>query len=130
MPIRPENRDRYPANWREIRARVLERAWSPSQWNQSRGWIGASQCECHGECGRGHEIRCQAFDGEPHPDTGSKVVLTVAHLDHQPENCGMGNLRAMCQACRLAYDAEHHAEQRARNRVLELEALGQRRLFE
>lgn len=26
MPIRPENKHRYPANWRAIRAAILERA--------------------------------------------------------------------------------------------------------
>lgn len=26
MPIRPENRDRYPPDWPEIRARILRRA--------------------------------------------------------------------------------------------------------
>lgn len=41
----------------------------------------------------------------PHPETGSKVVLTVAHLDHQPENCADDNLRAWCQRCHNVYDA-------------------------
>jgi len=40
------------------------------------------------------------------------VVLTVAHLDHQPENCDPANLMAMCQACHLAYDRDHHADTR------------------
>lgn len=26
MPIKPENRGRYPANWKEIRAEILKRA--------------------------------------------------------------------------------------------------------
>lgn len=34
-----------------------------------------------------------------------KVVLTVAHLDHQPENCDPENLRAWCQRCHNVYDA-------------------------
>ena len=41
--------------------------------------------------------------------SGAKVVLTVAHLDHTPENCDPGNLLAMCQPCHLRYDAQHHA---------------------
>ena len=36
------------------------------------------------------------------------MVLTVAHLDHAPENCEMGNLKAWCQRCHLAYDHDHH----------------------
>lgn len=36
------------------------------------------------------------------------IVLTVAHLDHTPENCDPANLRAWCQRHHLAYDADHH----------------------
>jgi hypothetical protein len=32
-----------------------------------------------------------APNGAPHPVTGSRVVLTVAHLDHTPENCEAHN---------------------------------------
>lgn len=32
-------------------------------------------------------------------------MLTVAHLDHVPENCAPGNLKAMCQRCHNTYDA-------------------------
>jgi hypothetical protein len=48
------------------------------------------------------------------------VFLTVAHLDHTPENCGLGNLRAMCQGCHLAYDTDHHAQTRVETRAREL----------
>lgn len=39
-----------------------------------------------------------------------RIVLTIAHLDHTPENCADDNLRAWCQRCHLAYDAKHHQE--------------------
>lgn len=46
--------------------------------------------------------------------TGSKVVLTVAHLDHTPENVTDDNLKALCQRCHLNYDwAQHIANARA-----------------
>ena len=91
MPIRPENRARYPKDWKAISIRIrFSRA--------------ASRCECLGECGGGHSDRCDAMDGEPHPITGGKVVLTVAHLDHVPENCDDENLKAMCQRCHNRYD--------------------------
>ena len=32
------------------------------------------------------------------------MVLTVAHLDHQPENVDDDNLRAWCQKCHNTYD--------------------------
>lgn len=37
------------------------------------------------------------------------VVLTVAHLNHQPEDCRPENLLALCQRCHLTHDAKHHA---------------------
>ena len=36
------------------------------------------------------------------------IVLTVAHLDHDPTNCDDDNLRAWCQRHHLAYDHAHH----------------------
>jgi len=77
---------------------------------EQAGW----QCECEGECGRGtHEGRCPNRQGAPAYGTGSKTVLTTAHLDHTPENCDPSNLKAMCNGCHLHYDRDHHAETRA-----------------
>jgi hypothetical protein len=91
MPIRPENRARYPKDWKEISARIrFERA--------------AGRCECTGECGIDHDGRCDARHAARHPVTDSVVVLTVAHLDHEPENCVDDNLKAMCQRCHNRYD--------------------------
>jgi hypothetical protein len=113
VPIRPENRHRYPADWAKISRRIrFERA--------------ASRCECAGECGRGtHTGRCPNLHGAGAYGTGSQVVLTVAHLDHTPENCDDSNLRAMCQGCHLHYDRGHHAETRAATRRAAVEAAGQ-----
>ena len=55
---------------------------------------------------------CAAENYQPHPITGSKVVLTVAHLDHNISNNSFFNLKAMCQRCHLRYDAKHHAATR------------------
>lgn len=85
MPIRPENRARYPKDWKRISLEVRE----------SAGW----RCE-----GSPAWPDCRAENGKPHPATGSTVVLTVAHLDHQPENCERENLKAWCQRCHLTYD--------------------------
>lgn len=38
--------------------------------------------------------------------------IRAAELDHTPENCDPANLMAMCQACHLAYDRDHHADTR------------------
>ncbi len=98
MPIKPEDASRYPKDWQEISRRIRTRAGN----------------RCEGSPGFYPE--CDAANGKPHPVTGSIVVLTVAHLDHQPENNTDSNLRAMCQRCHLTYDAKHHAASAARTR--------------
>ncbi len=85
MPIRPENRARYPADWKDISRGLRE----------TRG----NRCE-----GSPAFPLCRAVNGKPHPVTGSRVVLTVAHLDHRPENCDPDNLRVWCQRCHNVYD--------------------------
>ena len=122
MPIRPENRERYPADWGEISKRI--------RFARAEG-----RCECRGECGIDHALertlfrgfvvrhsRCFEQHGEPHTITGSIVVLTTAHLDHTPEHCDDDNLRAMCQRCHLSYDRPRHVanarENRRRRRAL------------
>ena len=98
MPIKPENKARYPKHWKAIVAQVRERS--------------GGQCECLGECGL-HRTnpgprRCCERNGHPAKWAKGKVVLTVAHLDHTPENCELENLRDMCQRCHLRYDVPHH----------------------
>lgn len=107
MPIKPENKARYPKNWKAISLSIRHRA----------SWI----CECIGECGTGHDPgRCTAENGGL-TSGGGRVVLTVAHLDHTPENCAPENLKAMCQRCHLNYDKEHHAQTAYRTRKDRLE---------
>lgn len=94
MPIRPENKARYPKNWPAISKRIRDR----DEW----------KCKF-----------CGAPNALPHPITGSVVVLTVAHLDHTPENCTDENLAALCQKCHNSYDAPmRRAGMRTRARKL------------
>lgn len=95
MPIKPENKYRYPKNWKEIRLRILERA--------------GNKCEF---CGvENHTYRLNPATGKT-----ARIVLTIAHLDHTPENCEPDNLRALCQRCHNRYDAEHRKITRIRSR--------------
>lgn len=115
MPIRPENRGRYPADWPDIARRI--------KFDRAQG-----RCECSGECGRpadhvSGDGRCPNRHGEPAYGTGKRVVLTTAHLDHVPEHCNDDNLRALCPGCHLHYDREHHAETAAATRRAWLETL-------
>ena len=41
-----------------------------------------------------------------------KIVLTVAHLDHDKNNNRFSNLAALCQRCHLNYDRKRHVENR------------------
>ena len=91
MPISPEKRHRYPPDWKP-RSRFVRtvRARNRCEW-------------------------CGAANGRPHPVTGSRVVLTTAHVyDKRPEAAGLLNLVALCQCCHLGHDrADHQAARRA-----------------
>jgi len=41
-----------------------------------------------------------------------RIVLTVAHLNHDKQDCRDENLAALCQRCHLAYDLPHHIASR------------------
>lgn len=106
MPIRPENKHRYPANWKQIRESILHRA--------------NNRCEFCGVENHSLRYRVDEKDGLEIP---TRIVLTIAHLDHQPENCDPSNLRALCQRCHNRYDAEHRAETRARTKAMKDQSL-------
>ncbi|HEY7580946.1 MAG TPA: hypothetical protein VH855_25415 [Acetobacteraceae bacterium] len=42
----------------------------------------------------------------------TRVVLAAAHLDSDPTNNRLTNLRAFCQRCHLLHDRSHHLAQR------------------
>lgn len=102
MPIRAEMRSRYPKDWR-LRSRFV------------RHYRARNRCEW-----------CGAVNGQPHPATGSRVVLTTAHVyDDRPEASSLLNLAALCQKCHNGHDAKRRAAgRRARRHRL------QGRLFE
>ena len=101
-PIRPEMRARYPVDWK-LRSRFV------------RFYRARNRCEW-----------CGADNYAPHPVTGSRVVLTVAHVyDQRPEAASLLNLAALCQRCHLRHDAAHHALTRRLNRERRQRAAGQ-----
>lgn len=55
---------------------------------------------------------CGAENGKPHPITGSKVVLTTAHMDHDKTNNRFWNLKHLCQRCHLGHDIGQHVDNR------------------
>lgn len=121
MPIKPENKSRYPRDWKDIRAAILARAGNcceeckvPNGKRIARGagqFAGTFQTEdadVHDAETGVHIARVSM--SEYHVKNMVTVVLTIAHLDHQPENCAPENLRALCQMHHLRHDAKHHAK--------------------
>ena len=118
MPI---NYKRYPKNWlSEIRPRIMQRAnntceqdgcdfrhmeevWAVKRNGKTQGWFrefeDADKMPKSGEMKNGKII--------PNPKK-VKVILTIAHLDHDEtnENISDDRLKAMCQLCHLRYDAK------------------------
>jgi hypothetical protein len=89
MPIRAENKDRYPKDWK-LRSKFI------------RFYRAKNKCEW-----------CGAENYKPHPITGSKVILTTAHVyDHRPEACSLLNLAGLCQRCHNRHDAAERQKQR------------------
>ncbi len=88
MPI---DYKRYPANWKtEIRPDVLKRA--------------NNKCEF---CGvENYSMVKRVYKNGFEKIV--KIVLTVAHLDHDETNHAVSieRLRALCQQCHLRYDAK------------------------
>jgi hypothetical protein len=121
MPIRRELRSLYPPNWKELSHRV--------RFERARG-------QCKG-CGRPHAqlIRClpdgRWFDPIRQtwrnsrgrracwpdllaliPGRSTRIVLAAAHLDHDPTNNRLRNLKSLCQRCHIIHDAPYHRAQR------------------
>lgn len=89
MPILPQNKARYPKDWklRSYFVRVI-RAKNKCEW-------------------------CGADNGKPHPVTGSIVVLTTAHVyDDRPEASSLLNLAGLCQKCHNKHDAQDRIRRR------------------
>lgn len=139
MPIRPENRPRYPAHWPALRLHILERAenacehpgcnakqydygyWRDGRWTRIGG-----PCETYAQARQcAAEEHFARFGDEVGDYKIIVIVLTIAHLDHTPEHCEDSNLRAFCQRHHLAHDHHHHqataqATRRAKAGTLEL----------
>jgi hypothetical protein len=97
MPIKPENRSKYPKNWKQISEYI--------RFNRAR-----NKCEV---CGAINYSWVNRFTRElclPDEEDAIKIILTVAHLDHNPENCDYNNLKAMCQKCHNNYDIRHRRQ--------------------
>jgi hypothetical protein len=131
MPIKPENRARYPKDWKDVSASARERAawkcqhagcnarqYSVGRWKETGGsFVWDAHADYATDYTHAKQMAAEysffLFGDGPVPKGDMPViviVLTVAHLDHDPTNCAPENLAAMCQRHHLAYDQQHHAE--------------------
>lgn len=100
---------KYPSNWKtEIRPRILAREKHRCKWCMVANGSDLPKSCCKESIfdERGKCCSC----GKRRP----RVVLTIAHLDHDTTNNAADNLAALCQKCHLRYDAKFHAHN-ARN---------------
>jgi hypothetical protein len=133
VPIKPENRHHYRTpEWKAAAKAVRDRS--------------GSKCECNGECGLDHigpGGRCCAPNGatimrdwrrnvwelhmgcsgclEPLLDGkitcgAVRVVLTVAHLDHDAGTNNPDRMKHLCQLCHNRYDSPHRQANAAATR--------------
>jgi hypothetical protein len=135
MPIKPENRAIYPddwgvlsrdakerAGWRCAHAGCTARQYAVGHWIRQgvrETWV-ELWCEHDAEPEPGaygrarqraaeHQFSISGDDPKPHLEV-IVIVLTTAHLNHDPSDCRPQNLAPLCQRHHLQYDAKHHAE--------------------
>lgn len=126
MPI---DYSKYPPDWfTRIRPDILERANNccencnvPNYKVILRGFWGGVDCY--------QDMDGNIFDaatsegigsdyvGEVHPTNKLiKIVLTIAHLDHNVTNNEYENLEALCQRCHNRHDNEFRKANRKKNK--------------
>lgn len=134
MPINYRN---YPLNWKtELRPAALERS-----------------NHCCAFCGiKNYAVGARDKNGQWHDEPAIhsmssdeglikfgefprmiKIVLTVAHLNHDITDNSDTNLKALCQKCHIRHDATYHAINskvtRNRKRQEKVETSGQMKLL-
>ena len=109
MPIRPENKKYYGKEWQKISKYIRE----------ERANNKCENCEVENHSigyrdnkGIFHKYTVDICNADFIPDKLIKIVLTVAHLDHNPKNNNYHNLKALCQKCHNSYDMPVRAANR------------------
>lgn len=142
MPI---NYKKYPPNWKELRAAVLERANNKCEkcglQNHSVGYrndqgnfipeCGNILLDCYGNGLSYPSLEPLSYkEAKEHADFATEndelgykyivVVLTIAHLDHDEENHNVKieRLIALCQKCHLNYDIPEKKKRRRNKKAV------------
>ena len=88
MPIKPQNKNLYPNDWKWISAQI--------RYGRAK-----NQCE-----------KCGIKNGNKIEGKKGKIILTVAHLDQDPTNNSFTNLSALCQKCHFSHDKRENLKKR------------------
>ena len=116
MPI---DYSKYPPNWKQIRARILKRDENKCRFcglrNHANGYRNGTGKFV--ELPEGHYGDVDAEEGESNGWKSIKIVLTIAHLDHDAENWEVEDIRlaSLCQKCHNTYDAPFRKANRKKN---------------
>ncbi len=114
MPIPLQRRPDYGLDWAFLSFNMLMRR-------------AGQRCECTGECSgvNGHldpgDGRCRNRHGQPRWSGGRlrhdrrPVILSLAHLDHDPAGRDPSRMLILCEGCHLRLDANQHWATRRQN---------------
>lgn len=111
----PMDRAKYPKDWTAISNRVRQRAGQRCE--RCKAPNGASVARADGCYMLTDGSVFSDVDGAPMGKArGSefpakkhlRIVLTVAHLDHDSMGTDETRMQALCQKCHLAYDRDQH----------------------
>jgi 5-methylcytosine-specific restriction endonuclease McrA len=140
MPIRPELKHLYGKEWRTvIRPRILERDEHRCKFCRKPNHQTVCQITDPGKAMWWYElvrpaegeafVQLRTHRGDILPQLvlglplrqpeDVRVILTIAHLDHDAENMADENLAALCQWCHLNHDREQHRSTRERRKDAE-----------
>lgn len=123
MPILARYRWLYPFDWPQLSALVrfkraggrCEECGRPHRQlvyhlGDGRWWDQEGQTRRSGQ-GRPLPRLPTLAEDDPTLRT-TRVVLAAAHLDHDPTNNRLRNLRALCQRCHMLHDRDEHQRRR------------------
>ena len=129
MPI---DYSKYPPNWKtEIRPRILKRAENCCEFCMARNGREIIRFEIlgthyylqgnhvfnaeNGEYVHKYQSKIEPIIKDVKP---VKIVLTIAHLDHDETNWEVKDdrLAALCQRCHLRYDIEEKKKRRSKKK--------------
>ena len=113
---------KYPNDWASISRQIRDQAGNCCEFceapngeviqrNADGEWMVEDDLE------RMNSTDAWRWLGTWNPPPPVRIVLTVAHLDHDTSNNDPCNLRALCQRCHLNWDRERHIAKQRANRL-------------